>query len=214
MHLHQNDFRLDLGQNLFNQQEGIVRAVVHVAAANQVDDRHIPRFALIHAPALSRHLGRIVGRAQNPAVFVQIVAQFPLAEGVIPHGNHICARVKNLLRLPGRHTHNRGIFPVDDGKIRPRFPLQIAQAAADPVKAGIAHHISHAQYLQNHGHSPISFSLVYTRFPNDARKNPCTEPMRATANAAANPVVLDMFGTTECRARACPCRWVPSFTLF
>ena len=56
MKFHQNDFRIYFLQDFFNQQERIVRAVIHIASADQVNNRHISCIGFINIPAFSRIL--------------------------------------------------------------------------------------------------------------------------------------------------------------
>ena len=59
-------------------------------------------------------------------------------------------RIQNILTLTGGHAHHSGVLPVDDDEIRPGFSFQFAKAAANPLHAGIAHHIAYRQYFPIH----------------------------------------------------------------
>ena len=70
MKLHKNQPGTDVFQNSFHLQKGIVRGVIHAAAADEVDDRHVAQGRLKNAPAISRLLGRQIGRTQHTAVIL------------------------------------------------------------------------------------------------------------------------------------------------
>ena len=168
MNLHQNDFGIDFLQNFLHQQEGVVRAVVHIAPADEVDDGHGACLGVKHPPAPSGHLGGVIGGPQNLGAVLHVVHDLPLGPGVVAHGNHIRSGVQNVLRLMGKQTHHRGVFSVDHGKIRAGVPFQLPQAAAYPVKSRISHHVAYRQYLKIHLCSSNLVCPLYTRMPGFA----------------------------------------------
>ena len=66
----ERDAFLQLLDNLFHLQKGIIGTVIHITSADQVDHRHITEAGIIHTPTASRRLGGIVGRPQNPGIFL------------------------------------------------------------------------------------------------------------------------------------------------
>ena len=143
MHLHQHNLCIQIFQDLVDLQEGIIGAVVHIAPADQIDHRHRACLAVENTPTLTGQLGSQIGRPQDLGAILQIVHDLPLGEGVVAHGDHIGTGIQNILTLAGGHAYHRGIFTVYDDKIRTHIPLQFPQAAADPVKTRIAHHITY-----------------------------------------------------------------------
>ena len=174
--LHQNDFRVNFLQGFFHHQEGVVRAVVHIAPANQVDHGYASRLGVKGGPASAGHLGGIVGGPEDLGAVVHVRHDVPLGPGVIAHGNHIGTGVQNLLALLGGHTHHRRVLSVDDYKIRACFAFQVTQRPADPVHTGATHHIAYSQHLEIHSHSPFPIEAYifsyYTRKPHVMQQKP------------------------------------------
>ena len=97
--LHKDNFCLDLLQDLFDHQERIVGAIVHVAPANQVDDRNSSCFGVELCPSSARGLGRIVGGSDDLGAVVQIGDDFSFVERVVAHGDAVGAGVSVLILL-------------------------------------------------------------------------------------------------------------------
>ena len=154
MDLHQNDLRPDLLQDLLDPQEGIVRTVVHVHPADQVDHRYFARFGIEDLPAPARHLGGVVGRTDDLGAVIHIVHDLPLGPGMVAQGNAVGTGIQNVLRLVRGDAHHGGIFAVDHHKISACFPLQLPQIPADPFQTRIAHHIAYGKDLEIHGTAP------------------------------------------------------------
>ena len=148
--LHQNDFRMDLLQDLIDQQEGVVGTVVHIAPADEIDHRHIPGVCLKDPPSPAGDLGRIVGRPEDPGTVVQVGHDLPLSPGVVSQGDDIRSRVQDLLRLIGCQPHHSGILAVDHREVHAVFPFDLPKASPHPFQAGISHHVAYRQYLKLH----------------------------------------------------------------
>ena len=130
-------------QNAVDAQERVVRAVFHIAAADQVDDEQAAALrAVKNAPALPRALRREVGRTQDVAVLVEIRNDLLLAEGMIAERHHIRPGIKDVLCLPRQNAVPGGVLAVDDDKIRAGIALYPAQQRMQRVKAGLADDIA------------------------------------------------------------------------
>ena len=130
-------------QDAVDTQERVVRAVFHIAAADQVDDEQAAALrAVKNAPALPRALRCEVGRTQDVAVLVEIRNDLLLAEGMIAERHHIRPGIKDVLCLPRQHAVPGGVLAVDDDKIRAGIALYPAQQRMQRVKAGLADDIA------------------------------------------------------------------------
>ena len=83
MNLHENKFCFDFWKDLIDHQKRIVRTVVHIDTADEIDHSHITEFGFVHAPTVSGHLRRIVGGAEDAAIFIQIVADLFFSKTVV-----------------------------------------------------------------------------------------------------------------------------------
>ena len=130
-------------EDAVDAQERVVRAVFHIAAADQIDDEQAAALrAVKNAPALPRALRREVGRTQDVAVLVEIRNDLLLAEGMIAERHHIRSGVKDVLCLPRQHAVPGGVLAVDDDKIRAGVALYPAQQRMQRVKSGFADDIA------------------------------------------------------------------------
>ena len=153
MDLHQNNFCRNLLQNLIDLQEGIVRAVVHIAPADQIHHCHVTGPGFKNLPPPAGNLGGIVGRPDDLRAILHVVHDLPFGPGMVAHGNTVRTGIQNVLRLVGSDAHNGSIFSVDHHEIRTGLPLHLTQMAAHPLQSGAAHHIAYRQYLKFHSHS-------------------------------------------------------------
>ena len=162
MDLHQDQGRIDLFQDLIHQQEGIVRGIVHAAAANEIHHRHVPGSGLVDAPAYAGGLRRQIGGPQDPAGIIQIVHDFPPGKAVVAQGDHIRPGIQNILRLVGRDAYRAGILSVHHRKIRLGLADQLSQTPAYPLHPRLTDHVPHSQHLKIHGLTPFRFCFHYT----------------------------------------------------
>ena len=109
------------GADFVNQQEGVVRAKIHTAATDEVDDCHRTGLGIKNSIATTGGLGGIVCRPQDLGTVVQIGNDFPAVEAVITQGDDICTGIQNILCLLGCNAYYAGIFTVYHNKICPGF---------------------------------------------------------------------------------------------
>ena len=124
-------------------QERIVRAVFHVAAADQVHDEqaHALR-AVINAPTPTGALRRKIGRTENIRTAVQIRHDLLLAEHMVAERDHVRAGGKNIIRLTRENAVAGRIFAVYDDEIRAGVALDAAEQAVKRVDTRLTDHIA------------------------------------------------------------------------
>ena len=171
--VHQNQLGVQLRQQLFHQQKGIVRAEGHVAAANEIHHSHRSGLGLKDAPAPARLLGRKVGGPQKIGTVFHHGDDVPTVPGVIAQGDDVGSGIQNLVGMGGRQTHHGGVFAVDHTEIHTILLLQLSQHGSEIFDAGGGYHIAHGQNVQFHRSLAFLIQFITVSIPCFRSKNNC-----------------------------------------
>ncbi len=90
----------------------------HLHASLQVEDSHLGPLDVHHHRPMPRSLGRIVGRTQEALLAIEVATQVILLPDVVPTGDDIDSKGKELFHKGGRKAKAIGsILAIDDDHI-------------------------------------------------------------------------------------------------